>query len=130
MTGKKGINMSKKQGTPVITGQHIISTLVQVRTLVDAMIEALMASERVEYAQLPPPVALDRKIYDKNCPPPPVFDRHCPPPVWSKLCKPDQAPHDAPLPAPVQVASDSCPEVVVLTRPKEGVKTRSKRSRR
>jgi hypothetical protein len=77
--------MAKKKRGAITTSQ-VISTLVYIRNLSDALIATLLASAGTDVGQLPPPVTIDRP-YTKDCPPPP-YRKDCAPPSWRKDCPP------------------------------------------
>jgi hypothetical protein len=91
----------KRVRTPVVTRDHIISTLTYIRTLVDALITAL--NRDFQYSQLPPPLRPDIP-YRKDCPPPEergkTYGKDCAPPeelpptlyakIYGKDCPPPE----------------------------------------
>ncbi len=92
--------MAKKKPTKkaVITTDHVISTLVYIKNLTEALIATLMAQTGTDFPQLPPPVSLGQG-YDKDCPPPEDrgqgYDKDCPPPEdrgqgYDKDCPPPE----------------------------------------
>ncbi len=77
-----------------ITTDQVISTLVYIRNLSDALIATLMANAGADSGSLPAPVYMP-KPYAKACPPPPNR-KECLPPeggettpvrVWAKSCQ-------------------------------------------
>lgn len=76
-----------------ITTDQVISTLVYIRNLSDALIATLMANAGVDSGNLPSPLYMP-KSYAKACPPPP-YRKSCLPPeagertpvrAWAKNC--------------------------------------------
>ena len=87
--------MAKKKRRPITTN-HVISTLVSIRHLTDALIATLMEGNDADFSGLPQPLYLN-KAYAKDCPPPEAgatkaWDKGCPPPemgatkAWDKSC--------------------------------------------
>lgn len=79
--------MAKKKRTEPTTA-HVISTLVYIRHLTDALIATLMAQANTDYDQLPPPLSME-KPWAKDCPPPP-YRKDCAPPPYRKDCPPPE----------------------------------------
>jgi hypothetical protein len=91
--------MAKKKRRPITTN-HVISTLVSIRHLTDALIATLMEGNDADFSGLPQPLYLN-KAYAKDCPPPEAgatkaWDKGCPPPemgatkAWDKGCSPPE----------------------------------------
>ena len=93
--------MAKKKRRPITT-DHLISTLVYMRGLTDAMIATLMASTGTDFPELPQPLYME-KAYDKDCPPPEdkAYEKDCPPP-------------EEPPQTPTRSRFRSCPRYVVM----------------
>jgi len=102
--------MAKKKRS-AITTDHVISTLVYIRNLSEALIATLMAGGSTQISSMPPPLEM-QKAYDKDCPPPGQgYTKDCAPPGQGYT-------HDCPPPSPVKTRFTNCPTYGVIAKAK------------
>jgi hypothetical protein len=80
-----------------ITKDQVISTLVYIRHLTDALIATLMDASGADFPSLPQPVLLSGGGYKKDCPPPAPVPN----------CPPEEPDDDGPT---VLARSTNCPK--------------------